>query len=61
MSYAAQLDENNVVIQVIVGTAEWATTNLGGVWVDCGVCGPGWVYVDGQMVEPTPPPDPDLG
>jgi hypothetical protein len=58
-TYAAELDENNIVQQVIVGTAEWATDNLGGTWVDCDPCGPGWVYVDGEMVPPYVEPDED--
>ena len=31
MDYAAELDDNAQVLRVIVGTAQWATDNLGGV------------------------------
>lgn len=57
-TYAAELDADNIVLRVIVGTAAWATEMLGGVWVDCEPCGPGWVWVDGEMV---PPEAPDHG
>jgi hypothetical protein len=61
MQHAAELDANNTVIRVIVGTAEWATANLGGVWVDSPKCGPGWTYHDGEFhppyVEPVEPDD----
>jgi hypothetical protein len=30
---AAKLDENNIVLELIVGEAEWATQMLGGRWV----------------------------
>jgi hypothetical protein len=43
-TYAAQI-ENGIVVQVIVGTAEWATTRLGGFWVDSEtVIGIGWTW-----------------
>ncbi len=32
MSYAAKI-ENGVVTEVILGSAEWASTNLDGLWV----------------------------
>lgn len=32
-NYAAQLNADGYVVQVIVGTPEWATANLGGTWV----------------------------
>jgi hypothetical protein len=57
-TYAAELDDN-VVVRVIVGTAQWATGNLGGTWVDSPVkAGPGWTY-DGTDVVPPPAPEPD--
>jgi hypothetical protein len=37
IEYAAQLNDN-IVQQVIVGNYEWATDNVGGIWVDC-TCG----------------------
>jgi hypothetical protein len=59
-TYAAQL-EDDVVVQVIVGTADWAVEHLGGTWVDTPVkVGPGWVYVDGELLPPAPADD-DLG
>jgi hypothetical protein len=33
MNYAAELNDDNVVTRVIVGTAEWAAEHLGGTWV----------------------------
>jgi hypothetical protein len=61
MQHAAELDETSTVIRVIVGTAEWATANLGGTWVDSPKCGPGWTYHDGEFhppyVEPVEPDD----
>ena len=51
-TYAAELDADGYVVRVIVGTAEWATENLGGTWVDSDPCGPGWRWVDGVMVAP---------
>lgn len=35
MSWAANIDENGVVIQVIVGDADWAMEHLGGSWIPC--------------------------
>jgi hypothetical protein len=55
MMYAAQVDDSTVV-QVIVGTADWANTRLDGTWVDSAtLVGIGWGY-DGTF---TPPPAPD--
>jgi len=54
--YAAELDGDNVVRQIICGAAAWATEHLGGVWVDCDPGGPGWVF-DGENIVP---PEPDL-
>jgi hypothetical protein len=60
--YAAKLADN-LVIQVIVGDAEWATANLGGIWVAVKDVypGPGWTY-DGTTFEPpyVEPTDEDL-
>ena len=56
MTYAAELNDNNTVIRVIVGDHQWATANLGGRWVDSPKCGPGWLYIDGQIVPPSPYP-----
>jgi hypothetical protein len=52
MTYTAQIVDG-IVVQVIVGDAEWATSNLGGVWVPVGDIypGPGWSY-DGTTFEP---------
>jgi hypothetical protein len=55
MTYAAELNDN-VVIRVIVGTAEWATENLGGQWVDSPTkVGIGWQLIDGVITAPEPP------
>jgi hypothetical protein len=52
--YAAQV-EDGTVVQVIVGTADWATTRLGGVWLDSDMLvGIGWQVVDGTITPPEP-------
>jgi len=56
MTYAAELNDNNEVIRVIVGDHQWAADNLGGRWVDSSKCGPGWRYIDGHIVLPPPYP-----
>jgi hypothetical protein len=59
-TYAAELNDD-VVVRVIVGTAQWATDNLGGTWVDSPVkVGSGWTHIDGQIVPPEPNPDVEL-
>jgi hypothetical protein len=51
-TYAAELDDDNVVVRVIVGTADWATDMLGGRWVDSAEkVGAGWVW-DGEQIVP---------
>jgi hypothetical protein len=52
MTYTAQIVDG-IVTQVIVGDAEWATSNLGGDWVTVGDVypGPGWTY-KGTTFEP---------
>jgi len=55
--YAAELNNNDEVTRVIVGTALWATEHLGGTWVDTpDKVGPGWVF-DGENIVP---PEPNL-
>jgi hypothetical protein len=52
-TYAAQVTDGTVV-QVIVGTADWANSRLDGTWVDTvTLVGIGWTYTDGTF---TPPP-----
>ena len=59
MNYAAKLNDDNVVLRVIVGTAEWAADNLDGRWVDSQVkVGAGWTY-NGTDIVPPPAPEPD--
>jgi hypothetical protein len=59
MNYAAELNDDNEVVRVIVGTAEWATEHLGGTWVNSAVkVGAGWTY-DGTDIVPPPAPEPD--
>ena len=56
-SYAAELDDNDHVVRVIVGTAEWAVEHLGGEWVDPPeLVGIGWEMVDGVRRPPAPDP-----
>jgi len=60
-TYAAHLDADNIVTEVIVGTAEWATANLGGAWVDVtdatGYPGIGWEWTGTVFRSPQPGPD----
>jgi len=57
-TYAAQVDADGLVTQVIVGTAEWANSRLDGVWHDTPtLVGIGWTYTDGTF---TPPAAPDV-
>jgi hypothetical protein len=54
--YAAKI-VNDVVVDVIVGTAEWATDHLGGFWVDSDTkVGIGWLW-DGHHLAPPPAPE----
>ena len=53
-AYAAKV-EDGTVVQVIVGTPEWAGERLGGVWVGSDVkVGVGWQVVDGIITPPEP-------
>lgn len=57
--YAAQI-VNNVVDQVIVGDASWATQNLGGEWLQLEtVVGVGWKYDPTTHQFIPPPPEPE--
>ena len=57
--YAAKVDDNGMVTQVIVGDPAWATERLGGTWVGSDVkVGVGWTVEDG-IITPPPPPEPD--
>jgi hypothetical protein len=57
MNCAAELNDDNVVVRVIVGSAKWAVEHLGGVWVDTvDRVGPGWLF-DGEQIVPPPAPD----
>jgi hypothetical protein len=53
-TYAAKV-EDGTVVQVIVGTPEWATSRLGGDWLGSDVkVGVGWQVVDGTITPPEP-------
>jgi hypothetical protein len=57
-TYAAELNDDNIVVRVIVGAAEWAADMLGGRWVDSPVkVGAGWVW-DGEAIVPPVVEDP---
>jgi hypothetical protein len=57
MEYAAELNDDNVVVRVIVGTAAWAVEHLGGEWVQPPeLVGIGWELVDGVIRPPAPDP-----
>ena len=56
MSYAGKVN-NGVVVEAIVGTAEWAIANLGGEWHDneTKIWVPGlWDETNGFQPMPTP-------
>jgi hypothetical protein len=58
ITYAVRI-ENGVVLEAIVGTAEWANTHLGGEWRDS----PTKVWIGGTWDEtngfqPPAPPEP---
>jgi hypothetical protein len=57
MMYAALVEDGHIV-QVIVGTPEWAADRLGGQWVGSDVkVGVGWQVIDGTIVPPEPDED----
>ena len=51
--YAAELDDNNVVVRVIVGQPDWAADNLDGAWI-CSETkvGVGWIWDGYEFVMP---------
>ena len=54
-SYAAELNEHNEVIRIIVGSAEWASDNLGGIWTDSDEkVGAGWILFSDGLRPPQP-------
>jgi hypothetical protein len=54
MMYAAKVVDGTVV-QVIVGTPEWAADRLGGDWLPSETkVGVGWQVVDGTILPPEP-------
>jgi hypothetical protein len=60
MSYAGKV-EDGIVVEAIVGAAEWAESNLGGVWHDSDdkISVPGlWDETNG--FQPMPAPDEEL-
>lgn len=66
MNWAAELDQNGVVLRVIVGDARWAALNLGGRWVPCDKYsdtedypGIGWGFAanHSRRFAPVAPPD----
>jgi hypothetical protein len=51
--YAAELDDNNVVVRVIVGDADWATKNIGGTWVNTTEkVGISFTFENGEFIRP---------
>lgn len=60
-SYAGELSEQNTCIRCIVGTAAWATENLGGTWKDSAhKIGTDWKWSEENGWEPPPPPPDEL-
>jgi hypothetical protein len=55
--YAARINNNGIVTQVICGTSQWATDLLGGVWHESNVkVGVGWTYHADGFRPPQPYP-----
>lgn len=55
-TYAAQIVDG-AVTQVIVGTAEWANSNIGGNWIDSNtLVGIGWTWDETNGFQPPVPP-----
>ena len=53
--YAARI-ENGIVVNVLVGSAEWAADSLGGEWMDLlKKVNVGWVYSDEHGFRPPRP------
>lgn len=51
-TYAAKID-NGLVMQVIVGNADWATERLRGFWVDTDtLVGQGWLWDEVNGFQP---------
>jgi hypothetical protein len=59
--YAAKVEDDGTISQVIVGTPAWAADRLGGDWLPSDTkVGVGWQVVDGTIVPPEPDePDQD--
>jgi hypothetical protein len=56
MMYAARI-EDETVVEVIVGDADWAMERLGGFWIPSNTkAGIGWRLVKGKLVAPAPDP-----
>lgn len=54
--YAGELDDDLTCVRCIVGTAEWATENLGGVWQGSDhKVGVGWTW---DQIDGWRPPQP---
>ena len=52
----ARINNEGVVEQVIVGTSEWATSRLGGTWIDTeSKVGIGWTYSEEHGFRPPQP------
>jgi hypothetical protein len=44
-TYATEIDPDNLALRCIVGTAEWATVNLGSTWIGTDYkVGIGWMW-----------------
>lgn len=55
MSFYAAKIESGVVVDTIVGDAEWAESRLGGEWAPSDVkVGIGWLLVNGEITPPLP-------
>lgn len=59
--YCAKIESDTVTNVIVCDSAAWASQNLGGEWVCTGerLVGIGWPVVDGEIVDPPPPPEGD--
>ena len=53
---AAKVSKEGIVEQCIVGNAEWASSRLGGTWIDTEIkVGRGWTYSEEHGFRPPQP------
>lgn len=59
-TYAGELDNNLICVRCIVGSAQWAAENLGGIWADSPTkIGVGWTFSETEGWLPPVQPEPE--